>query len=90
MNYEKHNFRSNVKAYQKRFTKKQRNNNWIIGITADQSLRNIKSQFTSLSLYKCKGVAIFSYGLLFENHRFTLKSKLIKNLLDEYLISDLN
>ena len=90
MNYEKHNFRSNAKAYQKRFTKKQRNNNWIIGITADQSLRNIKSQFTSLSLYKCKGVAIFSYGLLFENHRFTLKSKLIKNLLDEYLISDLN
>ncbi len=86
MNYGQDTFSLHGKRFGRSLSKKQKKNHWLIGISATHSMEKIQSQFKSIAEHRCKGVAFFSYGLLFKEHAFTKKSLLIKNLLEVHVV----
>lgn len=85
MNYGQDTFSLHAKRFARSLSKKQKKNHWLIGISASHSTKKIQSQFKSVADHQCNGVAFFSYGLLFEEHAFTQKSLMIKDLLEAHL-----
>jgi uncharacterized lipoprotein YddW (UPF0748 family) len=86
MNYGRDTFSLHADRFARSLSKRQKKNHWIMGITTKSPTWEIKSQFQSLAKYRCKGVAFFSYGLLYDEHRFTKKSRLIQDLLDAHIV----
>jgi uncharacterized lipoprotein YddW (UPF0748 family) len=86
MNYGRDTYNLYAKRFARSLSKKQKRNHWMMGITAQHSTREIQSQFKSVAAYQSRGVAFFSYGLLYDEHTFTEKSRLIKRLLEVHLV----
>jgi uncharacterized lipoprotein YddW (UPF0748 family) len=85
MNYSDALFSTHAVAFRKELSRQDRDEGWMMGISAEHDNRLFKRQLQRLPELDCHSVAIFSYGLLYEGHQATRKSRILHNFLSHHL-----
>ncbi len=78
MNYGTTSFNRNLRIFKNKLGKKAFNNNAVIGIYAKNNIDDIKKQLYRIKRLNPKGTALFSYGLLFNDHQINEKGKIVE------------
>ena len=85
MNYSDALFSTHAVAFRKELSRQDRDEGWMMGISAEHDNRLFRRQLQRLPELDCHSVAIFSYGLLYEGHQATHKSRILHNFLSHHL-----
>ena len=87
MNYKSENFNENMKILSHEMGNNFFNNQAIVGIYPTDKKNEMIKKFKYIKRYRPKGIAVFSYGVLYDNHVLGKKGKVVTSLIKKLSIN---
>ena len=84
MNYGSKTFNKNLKRFKKKLGRKKYNKHAVIGIYVQNDKEHLIKQLHKINYTNPKGTAVFSYGLLFDEHKINDKGIIIREYIKSY------